>query len=224
MVRVFDVFLSFVAILILIPLLLPLCFLLRMTGEGEIFYSQERVGQNGRPFKLLKFATMLKLSPQIGSGTITVHNDPRVLPVGRFLRKTKINELPQIINVLRGEMSIVGPRPLTKETFLAYPSNLQVLVLEVRPGLSGMGSIVFRNEEAILSGSRSTVDFYTDVIAPYKGELEAWYSRNNSLTNYFKIIIVTVLVLIFPKAGLPWRIFSGLPKPPTELRDQLFVG
>ena len=107
MLRFFDILLSSIAFIVLVPILLPVCLLLRFTGEGEIFYAQPRVGLNGRGFKLLKFATMLKNSPQIGAGAITVTNDPRVLPVGRFLRKTKINELPQILNILRGDMSLV---------------------------------------------------------------------------------------------------------------------
>jgi lipopolysaccharide/colanic/teichoic acid biosynthesis glycosyltransferase len=117
MLRVLDFGFSAIALLVLMPLLLPVCILLRFTGEGEVFYAQTRIGLNGKTFKLLKFATMLKNSPQIGAGAITVTNDPRVLPIGRFLRKTKINELPQILNILLGDMSIVGPRPLMPQQF-----------------------------------------------------------------------------------------------------------
>ena len=99
------------ALVLLSPLLLPLMFILRVTGEGEIFFPQSRVGRGGKDFKLYKFATMLKDSPNMGTGTVTVKNDPRVLPMGGFLRKTKINELPQLINIFNGDMSVIGPRP-----------------------------------------------------------------------------------------------------------------
>ena len=92
-------------------MLVPVAIVLRLTGEGEVFFLQERVGKDGKPFKLYKFATMLKNSPNMGTGTVTLKHDPRVLPVGRFLRKTKINELPQLLNILIGDMSVVGPRP-----------------------------------------------------------------------------------------------------------------
>src|SRR5271157_3713601 len=116
--RMLDVLLSLAALVALSPFLLGIAVLLRFTGEGEVFFRQRRIGYQGRPFGLMKFVTMRKDSPK--SGTITVAGDPRILPVGRYLRKSKLNELPQLINVLRGDMSIVGPRPLTEETFALY--------------------------------------------------------------------------------------------------------
>ena len=112
MERFFDVFLSSIALIFLSPLLLPIIIILKLTGEGEVFFMQERIGRNGRLFKLIKFATMLKNSPNLGTGTVTMKHDPRILPVGKFLRKTKINELPQLLNILLGDMSVVGPRLL----------------------------------------------------------------------------------------------------------------
>ena len=132
-------------------------------------------------FHLYKFATMLKNSPNIGTGTITVKGDPRVLPVGKVLRKSKVNELPQLLNVLRGDMSVIGPRPLTAQTFGSYSAATQAVVREVRPGLSGVGSIIFRGEEDILHGASASVDFYNNVIAPYKGSVEEWYVENKGL-------------------------------------------
>ena len=117
MQRVFDIFFSGIALILLLPILLPLMFILRVTGEGEIFFLQNRVGLGGRYFRIFKFATMLKDSPNIGSGTVTVKNDPRILPMGEFLRKTKLNELPQLINIFSGAMSIIGPRPQTQRFF-----------------------------------------------------------------------------------------------------------
>ena len=147
MQRVFDIIFSGLALIVLSPLMLPLIFLLKITGEGEIFFLQSRVGHGGKHFQLYKFATMLKNSPNMGTGTVTVHNDPRILPIGGFLRKTKINELPQLLNVLRGDMSLIGPRPQTLRCFNAFPEFLQSTIVSVKPGLSGIGSLYFRDEE-----------------------------------------------------------------------------
>jgi lipopolysaccharide/colanic/teichoic acid biosynthesis glycosyltransferase len=221
MQRIFDIILSSLALVILSPLLVPIAILLRITGEGEIFYLQDRIGKDGKTFKLYKFATMLKNSPSLGTGTVTVKNDPRILPAGKFLRKTKINELPQLLNILFGDMSVIGPRPLTKQTFGAYSVNTQRIIGQVRPGLSGVGSIIFRGEEDILAGANSSLDFYKNSIAPYKGDLEIWFVKNNSLINYFKAIIVTLVVVLFPKSQAAWKVFKGLPVPPDELKDVL---
>ncbi len=219
--RFFDVLFSVIALLILSPLLLPIVIILRLTGEGEVFFLQERIGKDGDKFKLFKFATMMKNSPNIGTGTVTVRNDPRVLPVGRFLRKTKINELPQLLNIFFGDMSVIGPRPLTTQTFSAYSESTQSLIKQVRPGLSGLGSIIFRGEEQILHGSTASVDFYANVIAPYKGALEEWFVLNKSLYIYFVAIFVTAWVVLFPNTKIPWRVFQDLPEPPNELKQLL---
>lgn len=219
--RILDIIFSGLALLFLAPLLLPVTLLLRLTGEGEIFFLQERVGKDGKPFKLYKFATMLKNSPIIGTGTVTVKNDPRVLPMGRFLRKTKINELPQLLNILLGSMSIVGPRPQARKNFEAFPKNLQQLITRVKPGLSGVGPIVFRAEEDILAGLGGNVNFYDKVIAPYKGQVEAWYVENQSLYTYFQVIFVTIYVVMFSSSTLVWQVFKGLPIPPDELKGLL---
>lgn len=221
MQRFFDILFSALALFVLSPLFVPIAILLRMTGEGEIFYLQERIGKNGNLFKLYKFATMLKNSPSLGTGTVTVKNDPRILPVGKFLRKTKINELPQLLNIFFGDMSFIGPRPLTQQTFKAYSGETQSIIGQVRPGLSGIGSIIFRGEEDILAGANGSLDFYSTAIAPYKGALEIWYVKNNNLTNYFKAIIITLIVVLFPKSQAAWLTFKGLPVPPDNLKFAL---
>lgn len=221
MERFFDIIFSITAIIILSPLLLPIIIILRLTGEGEIFFLQERIGINGKSFKLYKFATMLKDSPNIGTRTVTIKGDPRVLPVGKFLRKTKINELPQLLNILFGHMSVVGPRPLTHETFTSYNETIQDLVKQVRPGLSGIGSIIFRDEEEIMSGETASIDFYNDVIAPYKGSVEKWFIANKGIYLYFLIIIVTVWVVLYPRTKILWKIFRNLPEPPDNLKELL---
>ena len=217
--RFFDLLFAGLALLVLAPLVVPVAIILRLTGEGEIFFVQQRVGKDGRRFGLLKFATMLKDSPNMGTGTVTVKDDPRVLPVGHLLRRTKINELPQLLNIVMGDMSIVGPRPQAERCFYAFSNEVQETIVKVRPGLSGIGSIVFRNEEGLLQGVANQVEFYDRIIAPYKGELEKWYIQNESLSNYFLIIFVTAWVVVFPRSRIAWRVFAGLPMPPTELGD-----
>ncbi len=222
LIRFFDVLFSSVALVVLAPVLIPVMIILRFTGEGEVFYLQERIGKNGKPFKLIKFATMLKDSPNIGTGTVTVKDDPRVLPVGKFLRKTKINELPQLLNILKGDMSVIGPRPQTPRCFYAFPKKSQEAIVKVKPGLSGIGSVVFRNEEEILDDP--TIDrlqFYDEVIAPYKGKLEEWFIKHRNIYTYFMLIFLTIWAVIIPKTKLHFKIFNDLPKPPKELRDKL---
>ena len=212
MQRIFDIFFSGVALIILSPLLLPLMFLLRLTGEGEILFPQNRVGREGKYFKLYKFATMLKNSPNIGTGTVTVKNDPRILPMGRFLRNTKINELPQLINIFKGDMSIIGPRPQTQRCFDAFPLSAQNEIKKVQPGLSGIGSIIFRNEEDMMHANNHPDKFYDEIVMPYKGSLEGWYVSNQSIGSYFILIGLTVWVVLSSNSGLVWTIFKDFAR------------
>ena len=221
MFRLFDVIFSGIALVFLSPLLVPIMLLLKLSGEGEIFFLQERVGKNREMFKLYKFATMLKDSPSIGTGTVTMKNDPRILPFGAFLRKTKVNELPQLLNVFLGHMSLIGPRPQAPRCFDAFPVESQDIIVQVKPGLSGIGPIVFRGEEDILEGHSGTLDFYDNVIGPYKGDVEAWYVGKQDLIAYFSLILLTVWVVLFPKSDLVWRLFKDLPSPPDILKKDL---
>ena len=221
MERFFDILFSGLALLLLSPLLVPIVIILKGSGEGEVFFLQERIGKEGEFFKLFKFATMLKNSPNLGTGTVTMRGDPRVLPVGKFLRKTKINELPQLLNIFFGDMSVIGPRPLTAQTFSSYSDSTQAVIKQVRPGLSGVGSIIFRGEEDIMHGATASVDFYDNVIAPYKGLLEEWFVSNKGLCIYFMAIFITVWAVLFPKTSIAWRVFKGLPDPPEDLKVSL---
>lgn len=215
MQRVLDILFSGIAILLFSPILVPVALILRFTGEGEVFYRQLRVGRYGQHFGLLKFATMLKNSPSIGAGEITVRNDPRILPVGHFLRKTKLNELPQLLNVFVGEMSLVGPRPMVPNTFADYPQEKKATICSVRPGLSGIGSIVFRDEEKYLDRMADPRSFYREEIIPYKAELECWFVNNQSLLLYFRIILITLWVVLFPKSRIVNTMFKDLPRAPA---------
>ena len=212
--RIMDVMFSILAIILLLPLFIPITLLLLLTAEGQVLYFQERLGYKNKPFQIWKFATMLKNSLQIGSGSITLKNDFRVTRVGKFLRKTKINELPQIVNILKGDISFVGPRPLILSSFEVYPESIQSKIYNVKPGLTGIGSIIFRDEESLLSAIKDEDPhtYYQKVIAPYKGELELWYRNNQSFIVDFKILIVTVWVVLFPKSKLISKSFKGIPK------------
>ncbi|MEQ8903302.1 MAG: sugar transferase [Roseovarius sp.] len=219
--RLLDVLFSGTALALLSPLLVPIAIILRFSGEGEVFFRQNRVGRGGGHFSLLKFATMLKNSPNMGTGTVTLKDDPRVLPVGRFLRKTKINELPQLLNILLGDMSLIGPRPQTQRCFDAFPDASQHAITTVRPGLSGIGSIVFRGEEDMMHAANNPDRFYDHVIMPYKGKLEEWYVRNQSVTTYLLLIMLTVWVVLIPRSGIVWRIFPDLPRPPEDIAEDV---
>jgi len=221
MERFFDMVFSGLALLVLAPLLVPIFLVLRFSGEGEVFFLQERVGKGGEVFKLFKFATMLKDSPNFGTGTVTMKEDPRVLPVGKLLRKTKINELPQLLNIFKGDMSVIGPRPQTRRCFDAFPKSSQDEIIKVRPGLSGIGSIVFRDEEDMMHANNDPDKFYDEIVMPYKGSLEEWYVSNRNIWSYFSLIGLTVWVVIHSNSALVWKLFKDLPDPPVVIRNIL---
>ena len=212
--RLLDIIISLLALIILSPLLLPIIIILRFSAEGYVFYFQDRIGKDRVNFKIIKFATMLKDSPNLASGSITLSGDWRVTKPGKFLRKTKINELPQIINILKGDISLVGPRPLVTKTFTAYNEDVQSKIYNVKPGLTGIGSIIFRDEESIISAVKDEDphEFYKRVIAPYKGELEMWYQEHNSFFLDLQLIFITAWVILFPDSKLYKKWFENLPE------------
>jgi lipopolysaccharide/colanic/teichoic acid biosynthesis glycosyltransferase len=215
MPRIIDVLLSILALLVLLPLFIPIVVILLLTGEHKVFYLQTRVGYKNKDFKIIKFATMLSNSANMGSGSLTLKNDPRVLPFGSFLRKTKINELPQILNIIIGDLSIVGPRPQMQVDFEKYSDDVQGKIYNVRPGLTGIGSIIFRDEESIISlaaENENPHDFYKRVISPYKGELEMWYHSHRSVFLDFQLIFLTAWAIVAPETRLYEKWFKDLPK------------
>lgn len=217
--RLFDFLLALIALTILSPILIPVVIGLLLTGEHYVFYFQKRIGHKNKPFFIWKFATMLKNSPNLAGGLHTTRKDPRVLPLGGFLRKTKINELPQIANILIGDMSIIGPRPLVDKTFDPYPDHVKASIYNVKPGLAGIGSIVFRDEERLLSETKlPPQEFYAKHISPYKGELELWYQKNLSLYTDFMLIFLTAWVIISPESELVYAVFKDLPERPEILK------
>lgn len=221
--RVMDVILSGVAILVLSPLLVPVMIILKCTGEHDIFYGQERIGYHNSHFKILKFATMLRNSPNMTGGLHTTHGDPRVLPFGRFLRKTKINELPQLFNIFLGDMSIVGPRPLVDKTFAPYSDEVKARIYNVKPGLTGIGSVVFRDEETLLTEctkkGMKLDEAYAKIVSPYKGALEMWYQDHWGFWTDCWLIFLTAWVIVFPKSNLVEKVFRDLP-PPVRADEQ----
>ena len=214
--RIFDIVSSSIVCIILAPFLLPIVILLRLTSEGEVFYLQERIGLNKKPFMIFKFATMLKNSSKMVGGIITVQNDPRVTFMGGFLRKSKINELPQLLNIIIGDMSVVGPRPVMKASFEAYPSKIQKVIYNVKPGLTGIGSIIFRDEEDLISNIKNDGGdiwgFYKNTIYPFKGEVEIWYQNNKSFFLDIKLIFITLWVIFSPNSKIYEKLFKNLPK------------
>lgn len=217
MKRIIDLIVSILVLILVIPLLIPISIILLLTGEHYIFYSHDRVGLRMKNFKLIKFSTMLKDSPNLGTKDITMKNDPRVFPFGRWLRKTKINELPQLINVIKGDLSIIGPRPLTPKNFCLYSEEVQRNISLLKPGLSGIGSIIFRDEEVLLQDNKRDIeDYYKTNISRYKGELELWYFQNRNTLLDFKLMALTMIIIIFPSLNIT-TYFTNLPKWPSTI-------
>jgi lipopolysaccharide/colanic/teichoic acid biosynthesis glycosyltransferase len=222
MIRFFDFFFSLFAIVVLFPFMIPVMIGLKLTGEHYIFYLQPRIGKGGKEFKIIKFATMLKDSPNMLGGVLTQKDDPRILPMGKFLRKTKVNEMPQLLNILVGQMSFIGPRPQAKQHYDLYTDEVKEAINNIPPGLSGIGSIMFRNEEYILDQIHDSRDeFHDTIIAPYKGDLELWYSEHRNIGTNFLLVLITVWVIFKPKSDIYLSFFKGLPLMPDELKCYL---
>ena len=219
--RLFDILTALIALVFLAVPFLIVIVVLRLTGEGNVWYRQDRVGYQGKHFKVFKFCTMRVGSEFTGNKDITVRCDPRVLPVGRVLRKTKLNELPQILNVLIGDMSIVGWRPLVPQGFAEYSDEIKEGIVQVKPGITGIGSIIFRDEEAIVTRAgeegKDLRACYRNDIMPYKGAAELWYRDHQSMTLDFKIIFLTAWAIVSPSAVRPAEQFPGLPDPKSLL-------
>lgn len=219
--RLFDIFVSGTVLLILSPILLVVIAILKFTGEHEAFYLQDRVGYLGKIIQVTKFATMLKNSPNMGSQDITLRNDPRVLPIGRVLRKTKLNEIPQFWDVLVGKLSLVGWRPLMPKGFEDYPEWVKEKIVHVKPGLTGIGSLVFRDEESIITKAhedgKDVRACYREDIMPFKGALECWYVDNANFVTDIKILTATAIAVLSPSWRGYWKWFPDLPKPESAL-------
>ncbi|MEX1198156.1 MAG: sugar transferase [Pseudohongiellaceae bacterium] len=221
MIRALDIFFALLGLLVLGIFMIGATAILLFTGERKVLYKQKRVGKGGEEFNLLKFATMYENSPNMPGGLITAVNDPRVLPFGRFLRRTKVNELPQLFNILKGDMSFVGPRPQTRPHYSLFTEEQKRVIDELGPGLTGVGSLFFRNEEQMLADCGTSHEYFHDqVITPYKGDLEMWYAEHKSVWLYLKIIYITAATIINRHLNV-LQYFHGLPRPPEELMEML---
>jgi lipopolysaccharide/colanic/teichoic acid biosynthesis glycosyltransferase len=211
-----DIAISGILLIFLAPLLIPIMIGLKLTGEGYVFYKQNRVGYKNQSFLIWKFATMLKNSPNMTGGIMTTNKDPRITPMGGFLRKSKINELPQLINIFKGDMSIVGPRPVMPISFEVYPSNIKESIYNSMPGLTGIGSIVFRDEDVLINDIKErggdAWDFYKNTIYPFKGKLEIWYQDRRSFFIDLLLIFITAWVIFKPNSKIYEKLFKTLPK------------
>jgi len=214
--RIIDIFLSSLILFMFLPIGLFILIILKFTGEGEVFYKQDRVGQYGKVFGIYKFVTMIKDSPNIGAGDITLKEDPRVLPFGKILRKLKLNEFPQFINVLIGNMSLVGPRPLVENQFdMISNGHSKETIKKMKPGITGIGSIIFRDEEKYLNNNKdNSQKFYQEQIVPFKTNLECWYFDKKSVIIDIFLIIITLICVIHPNTKIYQKIFPNLPKHP----------
>lgn len=216
-----DFLVSLAVLIVISPILLIVMLILKCSGEGEVFYNQKRIGYHDKPFGIMKFATMLKNSPNIGHKTVTLRDDPRITTIGKYLRITKLNEIPQILNVLKGDMSFVGPRPLLDTSVAKYAQSVQDILYKNRPGITGLGSIVFRDEEKLVSEislrGADPMQYYRQHIYPYKGQLETYYYQNMSFLTDLKILIATAWQIIFKQSMVVYTFFPDLPHLPVEL-------
>ena len=194
MIRLLDIIFSILGIIILLPLFLIICLIIKADSKGGCFFIQERIGEGGKPFGILKFRTMRCGADADGLLTIGTH-DKRITRVGSFLRKTKIDELPQLWNVLKGEMSIVGPRPEVEKYVLLYTEE-QRRVLSVRPGITDYASIEYVNENEILSQASDPDRAYIEKVMPHKIKLSMRYLEHYCVSEYLKIIFLTLKKII----------------------------
>ncbi len=190
-----DLIGSALGLLLLLPVLLACAFSVRLDSRGPVLFRQERIGRYGRPFTILKFRTMVD-RPAGDGPLITATGDPRVTAPGRWLRRTKLDELPQLINVLRGDMSLVGPRPEAGRYVALYPDAVRDLVLSVRPGITDEASILFRNESELLARAADPEAYYVTELLPRKLEIHARYARHRSFAGDVRILARTLRALL----------------------------
>lgn len=191
--RIFDLFFSIFGLVFFAPIFLIIAIFIKIDSPGEIFFRQIRITKDGKEFKIYKFRTMKKDTE--GSRQITVGQDNRITKVGNFLRKTKLDELPQLINILKGEMSFVGPRPEVPK-YIVYYTEEQKEILKVKAGITDYASIYFSNESEILGSQAEPEKYYIEKIMPYKIELNKKYIEKMGIIEDIKIIVMTILKII----------------------------
>ena len=195
LIRLFDLFFSFLGLILLSPLLLLIALVVFIDSPGKVIYTQWRVGKNNRDFKLYKFRTMKINADKLGLITVGM-KDPRITRSGAFIRKYKLDELPQLLNVFNGEMSLVGPRPEVRQYTELYSLANQMIVLSVKPGITDLASIEYSKENELLSSVADPEKYYVDVVMPAKILLNLNFIENPTLNNYLRIILKTIGRLI----------------------------
>lgn len=193
--RLFDLVFVIPGLLLLSPVFLVVGFLIKSKDGGKIFFKQTRVGKGGKLFKVLKFRTMVVDAEKLGA-KVTTGNDSRITPIGSFLRKYKLDELPQLLNVLMGNMSLVGPRPEVPEYVEFYPEDTKKVIFSVHPGITDTASIEFVNENEMLNDSKDPVEDYKNKVLPIKLGYSMDYVKTRSLWVDFKLILKTVSTIV----------------------------
>lgn len=193
--RVTDYVIAGLGLLLLAPLMGVIAILIKLDSPGSVFFAHERVGRYGRKFKVLKFRTMVQDAPRLG-GAITAGHDPRITRVGRFLRATKLDELPQLWNVLKGEMSLVGPRPEVEKYVQLYPEEARQLILSVPPGITGLTQIRYRHEERLLAQQSDPEKHYCEVLLPQKIASDIEYVKTRGALTDLRLLVQTVFVVL----------------------------
>ncbi|MEZ4517540.1 MAG: sugar transferase, partial [Chloroflexota bacterium] len=193
--RLLDIVVALLGSIVLAPLFILIAIMIRRDSPGPVFYWGERIGRNGRPFRILKFRTMYETSESYNGPRVTGQGDARITPLGQWLRDTKLNELPQLWNVLKGEMGVVGPRPEDRDFVAHWPQEAQDVLLSVRPGITSPASVLYRDEENMLQAG-NVVDQYLKVILPSKLRLDLLYVHHRSLMTDLDVIFWTLMALL----------------------------
>ena len=227
--RLFDIIFALIGLLLTSPIVLLVILLKKLAGEKEVFYIKGRVGKGGKLFPFIKLSSMTPAKKGEKTSSLTLSNDSRITPLGHFIRKTKIDEFPQFVNILRGELSFVGPRALMPKIHKDYNKAVKQELSKIRPGVTGLATVVFRNEAELLAQSDYTneLEFYKEVIAPAKGAIEMIYIKNKSFSLDFTILLLTAWQIFRPQSllGYKWLIFRGyvLPKEHPKLHKIIAV-
>ena len=193
--RVFDLLGASLALLLLSPLMLAIAVAIKLDSRGPVFFRQQRVGRHGVPFCIHKFRTMVADAPRRGPA-LTVGDDPRITRIGRWLRRTRLDELPQLFDVLAGRMSLVGPRPELPQYVAHYPAALRERALSVRPGITDPSSLLYLDEAELLSRAAEPEREYIEVILPRKLQCAADYAEQSSLRSDLGVLLRTLRTLI----------------------------
>ncbi len=194
--RLFDIVISLIGLVITLPLFLIIAILIKKESPGPAFYLAKRVGKSGKLFKMIKFRTMVLNADKLG-GPSTAGDDPRLLKIGKKLRKRQLDELPQFINILKGDMSLVGPRPEVPSEVETYDEETKRIILSIRPGLTDLATLENLHEEEILKGAKDPHQAYRDLIKPKKIKLAREYVENRSFLLDLKIIFKTLSKTLF---------------------------